>query len=105
MTPHVVIHFIWITHVVEAQTDMLRANQLCCVIDMLEERCGRVVVLTEEEADAVEIDHTVFGGTGAHQIIGYIALMVPYRARVRVGENHWPARVVDGLACRPISRV
>ena len=72
---------------------------------MARQGCVADVVIAQKNTHAVDADDAAGCGTGLDLIIGYIALVVPDRARVGVREYHRFARLLHDFHGRGISRM
>src|SRR5579883_3342210 len=77
--------------VVEPDSDMLGAHQVGHVIDVPHHRVDADVVVAQERADAVDSNDAAGLCAGADELVIDIARMIPYGARIGMGED-------DGVA-------
>lgn len=82
---------------IQPQADVLCPDKINCVAELLEESLDEIRRRSEEQSDAAEPNHSLFGGTGTHQVIGDVARVRSVAARIAVGEDHRIPGVLERL--------
>ena len=88
--------------VVKADADMFRPNEFDVVACVFDQTVSRAVVVTEEDAEATDPDHTTGGCARQGLVVGDIAVVVPHPFRIRVRENHGAGGDLHGFHGGPI---
>src|SRR3546814_1290787 len=94
-----------IEYIIERNPDMVFADQLNGIVNMIGKGFGAVVIMSQEHPDARDADDAAADRAGAHQIIGDIARLITYRARVGVRDDDRRAGKVDGFPRGAVARM
>ena len=84
-------------HAIHAEADMLGADQLDHMVDMLDQMLDHGPPRPHEAAHAGDADHPAGGGAGLDLVVPDIALMVPELAGIGMAEDDRRRRGLDGL--------
>src|SRR3546814_15444173 len=94
-----------IEDIIERNPDMVFADQLNGIVNMIGKGFGAVVIMSQEYPDARDADDAAADRAGAHQIIGDIERMKIYRARVGVREDDRHEGRVIGISSGEVTRI